>query len=104
MKKVILGTIIAAGLLIPAGVLMATEANTNRVENRQQAVARQEQNRNTETECTGECDGECTMENNQNRNNGEKRGNGDCDSTGSRTMQRLQDGSGENCDGSCENE
>ena len=96
MKKAILGTIIAAGLLIPAGALMATEVNTNtnRVENRQQTIVRQQ-------EQSADCTGECTMEN---RNNGERKGNGTCDGTGTRTMQRLQDGSGENCDGTCINE
>ena len=99
MKKVILGTIIATGLLIPAGVLMATEANTNsnRSENRQQAIVRQQEQQ-------ADCIGDCTAENRENRNNGEKRGNGACDGTGTRTMQRLQDGSGENCDGTCINE
>ncbi len=94
MKKLILGTIIAAGLLIPAGVLMATESNTNRNENRQQAVVRQQEQ---QTDCTGDC----TMENSE---NGQKRGNGACDGTGTGTMQRVQDGSGENCDGTCINE
>lgn len=96
MKKLIIGAIIAAGLLIPAGAIMATEANTNnnRVENRQQAIVRQQEQQE-------DCTGECTMEN---RNNGERKGNGACDGTGTRTMQRLQDGSGENCDGTCINE
>lgn len=94
MKKVILGAIVATGLLIPAGVLMATEANTNRSENRQQAIVRQQEQ---QTDCTGDC----TMEN---RNSGEKRGNGACDGTGTKTMKRLQDGSCENCDGTCVNE
>ncbi len=95
IKKVILGAIIAAGLLIPAGVLMATEANTNtnRIENRQQAIVRQQ-------EQSADCTGECTMEN---RNSGERKGNGTCDGTGTRTMERLQDGSCENCDGTCVN-
>ncbi|KAF0092156.1 MAG: hypothetical protein FD141_340 [Fusobacteria bacterium] len=94
MKKVILGTIIATGLLIPAGVLMATEANTYRNDNRQQEVVRQQEQQ-------ADCTGDCTMEN---KNSGQKRGNGACDGTGTRTMQRLQDGSCENCDGTCINE
>lgn len=95
IKKVLLGTIIAAGLFIPAGLVMATEVANNETQN-------------TQTECTGDCiggngacDGTGTREMKRLKDgSGENRGNG----TGTRTMQRLQDGTGENCDGTCVNE
>lgn len=95
IKKLLLGAIIVGGLFIPAGLVMATEAETNRVQN-------------TQTECIGDCiggngacDGTGTREMKRLQDgSGEKKGNG----SGTRTMQRLQDGSGENCDGTCVNE
>jgi len=95
MKKILLGAIIGAGLLIPAGLVMATEVETNEVQA-------------TQTECTGDCegsngscDGTGTREMKKLQDgSGEESGNG----TGTREMKKLQDGSGENCDGTCVNE
>ncbi len=96
MKRIILGAVITAGLLIPTGALMANEKNVPQ-NNRPQQTCTELQNRVGTENATQNRRGY-----NNNKINPTNRDNSSTKDQ-SRTRQMLQDGSGENCDGTCRN-